>query len=160
MDGPTAGEIRLLQVRPVKKAASRAHRRAMTLLEVAVGLLLLATLLVGILRAFGQHSRQARHARIRLEAVAVADALLAEWFSRGGEVPGDDEGEVPGHPEYYWRLTPLEEICDEELDLGAVRVDLFFLGEKAGRSGEEDKKKLPFDSPIVSVELAVPLSRR
>ena len=160
MDRPVVVESRSLPTRPAKVVISVSHPRGMTLLEVAVGLLLLAALLVGILRAFGQHAHQSRHARIRLEAVAVADALLAEWFSRGGELPGDNEGETPGHPEFYWRLTPLEEIRDEDFDLGAVRFDLFFRGENAERKGKGNKKTVPFESPIVSVELAVPLSRR
>ena len=131
----------------------------MTLVEVAVGMLLLATLLVGILAAFRQHVHQVRHCRIRLEAAHTADALLTKWYSQGGTLPNEEEGEVPGNTNFAWRLIPLEETVDETLCIGTTRFELYYRDpETDGTTTKKDRDL--FKKPLVSIDLVVPSSGR
>ena len=131
----------------------------MTLVEVVVGLMLLATLLVAILAAFGRHVRQVRHGQIRLEAARAADALLAEWFAEGGNLPREDEGVMPDNARFLWRITPVEDNVDETFDMGTIRFEVFYRDQEAGGTRAEQDRQF-FSRPLVSIELAVPSSGR
>ena len=71
----------------------RPRRAGFTLIEVVVGLVLMATLLVGLVLATTVHKRSLKRASDKLAAVAEADALLvdltrqrAEWWPAAGPV--------------------------------------------------------------------------
>lgn len=137
-----------------RKTHLRTARLGMTLVEVVVGLLLLSTLLVGLLTAFGQHAKQIRRSRIRMEAICATDQLMAEWFSESGRLPYEDQGEVEGHEEFTWQITPKESLLDESLDIGTVRFELFYRN-PAGSGNAKDDEVLT-DGPLVSLDLIVP----
>jgi type II secretory pathway pseudopilin PulG len=66
----------------------------LTLLEVLAGLALLATLLAGVLTAYGNHVRQVRRTQLRLKAADAADRMLTDWFQRPGGFPEEGCGTV------------------------------------------------------------------
>lgn len=57
--------------------------RAITLIEVVVGLFLLGTLLTMILIASGKLERQRRVALSKIQAVEQLDQLVSEYFGKG-----------------------------------------------------------------------------
>lgn len=87
----------------------RPTRPGLTLIEIVAAITLAATLLVGVLSAYGGAVRQSRAAQRRLEALGVIDELMREWFRPGGTVPlpagqTTASGEIPEHPHWNWRL--------------------------------------------------------
>lgn len=58
-------------------------RRAITLIEVVVGLTLLGGLLAATLVASSHHLRQLRHAESKQQAVDVLDRFMAAWARSG-----------------------------------------------------------------------------
>lgn len=98
---------------------NRPRLRGLTLVEVVAGLALLASLLVGCLTAYGRQTHQVRQARLRLTAVQVADALLAQWFQNSDSIPVDAQGSFEGPRQLFWstRLIP-----DEDATLLASQV--------------------------------------
>ncbi len=84
-----------------------------TLVEVIAALVLAATVLAGALTAYGRAVRQQRVATERLEAVHLADELLAEWFSPDGAMPVPESSSMPATGEigdddrWSWRLSEL-----------------------------------------------------
>lgn len=85
---------------------NRSSRRGITLVEVVVGIALLATLLVMILLAFRAHATQIRQAQDRLEAIRLADTLLAVAWSGSGTLHAGQQAELPDHPGWLWRVVP------------------------------------------------------
>ena len=78
-------------------------RAAFTLLELVVGMALLATLLVSVLLATAKHKRLIQLAADRHEAVRLADDLLANWYSSADGVPLNARGLVHNRSGWYWR---------------------------------------------------------
>ena len=93
-------------------------RRGMTLVEVVAALMLSATALVGVLIAYGRAVRQQHVASLRLEAVQVADELLAEWFAQSGSLPTPElnrtsvTGVIKGDDRWIWRFSKLESTAE------------------------------------------------
>ena len=85
--------------------ACRQTREGFTLVEVVVGLTLLAILLVGIVRATSAHRRTIARAEDRIEATRVADRLLASLPDRGGRYAVPMQGRVPGRSSWSWSMT-------------------------------------------------------
>ena len=117
----------------------------MTLVEVVVGIALLAVLLVLILSSFRAHAAQVRAANLRMQAIRRADELLSTWTASGG-IPAVGESEqVPNSPEWTWRIVRAAQ-SPELTQLGAESVRLEIVA-------------TPFaveDLPLTSVELVVP----
>lgn len=107
-----------------KRSSRSWPAKGMTLLELVVSLALVGTLLVGSLMAFGRHVRQARHARLRLEAVRSADRLLTQWFTENGHVPVSGEGSVSGADELTWQTETVTTDGAEALAVSAVRLTI------------------------------------
>ncbi len=76
---------------------------AFTLLEVVVGLVLLATVLVSSLLALGRHQRQLRLASDRDSAISIADKLLARWMDSSARVPISTSASLAERPGWIWR---------------------------------------------------------
>ncbi len=76
-------------------------RRSFTLLEVVVGLALLATLGAGLLKLQTDAARQVRHARLRSKVTERVEQLLWQWSRDGTPVtlPATGEFEATLH----WR---------------------------------------------------------
>ena len=81
----------------------RGSDKAFTLIEVIVGLTLMATVLVGSLLAFSAHRKQLRVAEQKLKAVSIADDLLYRFSGQREGVPKAARGPVPGHPNWLWQ---------------------------------------------------------
>jgi type II secretory pathway pseudopilin PulG len=117
----------------------------MTLVEVVLGLVLLATLLVAVLLTRARFVRQTASAQRRAAAVVAADELLSEWWGDRKKFPVDAEGAVKDRPELAWR-TRL--VADETAQsLGGRVVALEMLDRGIGDEAPE---------PILRVELLLP----
>ena len=64
--------------------------RSFTLIEVLAGLMILGTLLVSMILAKQNLLDQQARARRKLDAVRLADALLAYWHVTSARLPGND----------------------------------------------------------------------
>lgn len=78
-------------------------RRGLTLVEVVVGIGLLATLLTGILVSAGKFSKQFRFARDKLDAVAILDEMTSN-FVVAGYPKSDTMSDIPGKPGWLWKF--------------------------------------------------------
>lgn len=76
-------------------------RRSFTLLEVIVGLALLATLGAGLLKLQADAVRQVRHARLRSKVTDRVEQLLWQWSRDGARVTLPATGEF--EPMLHWR---------------------------------------------------------
>ena len=129
-------------VKSSAKSSSRPLRgKAFTLLEVIVGLTLMATMLVGSLLAFAAHQRQARFADAKLQAVAVADELLDRFSGSPGGLPPAGRGAIPGKPGWFWQTTPARAIAPAQIPVRIIRFQIF-----------SQKPNGPL-TPLVTVEL-------
>jgi hypothetical protein len=97
----------------------------MTLIEVLASLVMLATLLAGLLTAYGAHQRQLRRAEQRLAAIQAADELLAGWYGPRERVPRNANGLLPGTPPWRWRTRAVQRSFVEVLPVEVVRLELF-----------------------------------
>ncbi len=69
-------------------------RQAFTLVEVVVGCVLLATLLVSTFLATSRYRNQTARAQRRQQAVYLADKLLASWWNSQKGIPLAENGTV------------------------------------------------------------------
>ncbi|MFK8113467.1 MAG: type II secretion system protein [Rubripirellula sp.] len=83
--------------------SSHKPRPAFTLIEVVVGVTLLASVLVSSILAFGAHHRQTRIAEAKLAAVAVADELMNTFISQPDGIPNAARGVIAGRPGWLWQ---------------------------------------------------------
>ena len=83
-------------------------RRALTLLEVVVGLVLMATVLALALRALGNVRRMSASSRSQWATVQIADRWLAEQRLSPDGMPSMGAGVVPHEPSYRWRVSPIK----------------------------------------------------
>ncbi|MDA7874776.1 type II secretion system GspH family protein [Rhodopirellula sp.] len=71
-----------------------------TLIEVVVGLTLMATVVVASLLAFSAHQKQIRQARSKIAAVQVADDLLNRMSANRTGIPSSATGTIIDHPRF------------------------------------------------------------
>jgi prepilin-type N-terminal cleavage/methylation domain-containing protein len=95
-----------------------------TLLEVLAALAILATLLVGVMRAKGKAIRQQALAERRLEAVAAADELLSRWWENGALPVLADSGEFPLNPKLRWRTGVISAARDPQNPFDVVCLEV------------------------------------
>lgn len=119
--------------------------RGMTLVEVVVGIALLAMLLVLILSSFRVHASQIRSAKQRMEAIRRADSLLTVWSASGGIPPVGEQEPIPERPGWSWRIVRGTG-SDELYQIGASAIRLEIV------DSQDQQEKLP----LASVELLVP----
>ncbi len=120
---------------------SRHH--GLTLIEVVASLAILGSLLVAILQARGRSIQQWSAANRRIEAVAVADALLSQWWQKPEALPHQGTGQIAGDSRLAWRTRLMEEKSLEEFGLEKVRLEIM----------DQDAKE-PND-PLVTVDLVL-----
>ena len=96
-------------------------RKAFTLVEVVVGCVLLATLLVSTLLAASRYRSQITRARQRQQAAYLADKLLATWWDSQKGIPLAESGviEDPDRPNSL-SLTWRTSVVSSRTLLGAV----------------------------------------
>ena len=104
-----------------------------TLVEVLAGLALLGTLLVSMVLARGQLLEQKIKAARMLEAIAVADRLLAQWWEDPAAIPVGESGEIKDAG-MVWRT---ERRRDEEAEKNGAQVVTLELKRTVAAPGEE-----------------------
>ena len=119
------GSLRVVANASFQENDSFAHRRrAFTLLEVIVGLTLMATMLVGSLLAFAAHQKQRRLADAKLLAVAVADDILNRMHTAANGIPQNDRGMIVGKPNWFWQTSVVGSISAAEVPMRVVRFQI------------------------------------
>ncbi len=104
--------------------AHRKSRSGFTLLEVVVGLLLLATVLVASIMALGRHRRLVRLASDRDWAVLQADRLLRVWLESSGGVPISASARLVDRPDWIWRTSIVSNRVVFGQPLSIVRLEI------------------------------------
>lgn len=116
-------------------------RKGLTLVEVVAGLMLMASLLVGILMACGRHIQQTKRAQKRLEAVALADGLLTSWAGNPEHFLATEESSSTKSG-LYWRLRAVEgQRIPDIFGVEVIRLEIM----------DAESKEEP--TPLVAVEL-------
>jgi type II secretory pathway pseudopilin PulG len=100
------------------------RRRATTLVEVLLGLALLAALLVSILTARSRAARQTVLARAREDATRSADRLLTHWWADPTSFPRSATGVMPDAPQFTWRTRVVENPSARSLGASVVRLEV------------------------------------
>jgi Tfp pilus assembly protein PilV len=99
-------------------------RRATTLVEVLLGLALLAALLVSILTVRSRAARQTVLARTRQDATRSADRLLTRWCADPATFPRGATGVMPDAPQFTWRTRVIDNQSARNLGASAVRLEV------------------------------------
>ena len=100
------------------------HKYAFTLLEVVVGLTLMASVLVGSLLSFSAHHQQRRIADAKIAAVTVADQLLDELSGTREGVPAVGRGMIAGRPNWFWRTNVIGTAAPAEIPMRVIRLEV------------------------------------
>ncbi|MGB7325358.1 MAG: prepilin-type N-terminal cleavage/methylation domain-containing protein [Rubripirellula sp.] len=106
-----------------KKKVRRVGRYSagFTLLEVLVGLAIMASVLVSSLLAFAAHQRARRLAEAKLAAVGVADELLFQLSGGRGGIPPTSRGVVPGRNDWWWQTELVGLTAPAGIPMSVVR---------------------------------------
>ena len=99
-------------------------RNALTLVEVVVGLVLMATVLVGSLLASSAHRRQFRNASNKLVAVGIADDLLHQFDSRREGAPRSAVGAIAGRRDWVWRTSVVGTTAPAGIAMPVIRLEI------------------------------------
>ena len=78
--------------------------RGLTLLEVVVGIVLLASLVAGVLMATAAHQRKILFARQKIQASYFADQLMTRWSQSQSGVPLTGSG-VEYDSDFIWQVN-------------------------------------------------------
>ncbi|MDA8744722.1 prepilin-type N-terminal cleavage/methylation domain-containing protein [Rubripirellula amarantea] len=81
------------------------RRQGFTLIEVVVGLVLMASVLVSSLLAYSSHQRQRAFANAKREAVIIADQILQQLSVRRAGMSAGDQGLIADKPNWFWRTS-------------------------------------------------------
>ena len=118
-----------------------------TLIEVIVGLALMGTLLAAIMLATARYKRQLTLAEAKLEAVQIAQSVLAQWWQDSFDaIPRNGSGEVTATTStkgLSWRTHELPLQGEEQTGFTVVRFELY------------DRKQTKSELPILAVDLAI-----
>lgn len=118
-----------------------------TLIEVIVGLALMGSLLAAVTLATARYKRQLTLAEAKLEAVHVAQSVLAQWWQESFDaIPRNGSGEVTSTDStdgLSWRTHELPLQGDEPMGFAVVRFELY------------DQKQAKPESPLLTVDLAI-----
>lgn len=104
--------------------ASTRSQSAFTLVEVVVGLSLMASVLVGSLISFTAHHRQLRAAESKLTAVSIADELLSRLSGSRQGVPRAGRGAIAGRPGWYWQTRIVGVAAPAGIPLQVIRLEV------------------------------------
>jgi type II secretory pathway pseudopilin PulG len=94
------------------------------LLEVVLGLTLMASVLVGSLLSFSAHQKQRRIADAKIVAVRIADELLNELSGSREGIPIASSGMIAGRPNWFWRTRPVGTAAPAQVLLRVVRLEI------------------------------------
>ena len=107
-----------------RPSTGKQRRLAFTLLEVVVGLTLMASVLVGSLLAFSAHQKQRRNADAKIVAVAIADELLNQFTSSREGIPAIGRGAISGQPNWFWRTGVVGASAPVGVPLRVIRLEV------------------------------------
>ena len=99
-------------------------RSAFTLLEVVVGLTLMASVLVSSLLAFSAHQKQRRLADAKIVAVRLADQLLTDLSVSRGGIPEVGGGIIAGSPNWFWRTSIVGTASPAGIPVKVIRFEV------------------------------------
>ena len=118
------------------------QKRAFTLLEVIVGLMLMGSLVASGLVALSSHQHSIVLAKQKQHANRVAETLLVNWYEVQGRVPIRDQGIIVANGEWLWRTQPVgaRSVCG--LQVNIIRFEIL------GRAGKNLDPQV-----FVSIEL-------
>lgn len=108
--------------------SNREIRNAFTLLEVVVGLALMASVLVASLLSFSAHRKQIRAADARIAAVTVADDLLQQFSVRPEGLPRFGRGPIPGYPNWIWQSVVVGNAAPVQVPMHVIRFSIMEVG--------------------------------
>ncbi len=94
----------------------------LTLVEALAGTLILGTLLVSIILGQSRLVSQSVRAKEKLQAVRIADALLAQWWQDVTSFPRDGTGEVDSQPDWTWQTRRIDNQQAQVLHADAVEL--------------------------------------
>ena len=97
---------------------------AFTILEVVIGLILMATVLVASLLSFSAHRRQLAVADKRIAAVSYADDLLAQLTAGEKRLPTSMRGRIPAQSNWYWQTSLVGTTAPMEVPLKVIRLQI------------------------------------
>ncbi len=100
------------------------QRGGFTLVEVVVGLTLLATIIVSSLLAFSKHQNQIRLARSKITAVQIADDLLNRMSASRTGIPPAASGPIPEHPTWSWRTSVTDETLRVPIPMQIIKLQI------------------------------------
>jgi hypothetical protein len=102
----------------------RHQRSAFTLVEVVVGLALMASVLVGSLISFSAHQRQLSSAESKLAAVSIADDLLSRLSGSREGVPRAGRGTIAGRAGWFWQTRIVGAAAPAGIPLQVIRLEV------------------------------------
>ncbi len=148
-----------MRTQPLKRSYGVRIVRGITLIEVVVSLVLLASLVSGMVVAYSAHHRQALHASQRQLAIAAADRLLAQWYATGEPtVPRSGFGEVDGQPGIVWQTQVIHQNLIETLPVEVVRLQLFSSSTFSKNATEAVGETRP-TKPLAQVDVILPIAK-
>lgn len=99
--------------------------RGFTLIEVVVGITLMATVLATSLLAFSAHQKQIRQARVKLTALQVADEMLNRMSSSREGIPVSGAGPIPEHPNWSWQTSVVGQTIQFKIPLQIIQLSIY-----------------------------------
>lgn len=81
------------------------RRPAFTLLELVLGSVLMASLLVGLLLALAEYRHTRQLAINRQKAAQLADQLLASWHDSASGIPLNARGRLATDDAWWWQTS-------------------------------------------------------
>ena len=118
------------------------RRNGLTLIEVVVGLVLLAAVMVAQVHVYRNHSRASADAGQILLATEVADGVLRQLHSRRGGFPRRSGGRPRSRPSWSWTTRPMRREVVAGVPVEIIRFEMTW---RPGR-------------PPIRVDLAMALS--
>ena len=100
------------------------HECAFTLIEVVVGLTLMASVLVGSLLSFSAHHQQRRIADAKLVAVAIADQLLNEMSATREGIPSVGRAWIAARPNLFCRTNVIGTAAPAQIPMQVIRLQV------------------------------------
>jgi prepilin-type N-terminal cleavage/methylation domain-containing protein len=105
---------------------SRKSRPGVTLIEIIVGLVILAVLISSMIVARGRFLRQWSDGQRKIQAAAAVDRMLAAWIGGEGEdsIPVPAQGALEDVEGCTWRTSLLNEPSATRLGAAVVRLEV------------------------------------
>ncbi len=98
--------------------------KGFTLIEVVVGLVIMASILVASLMAHHRHQRQLATANAKQTAVAITDELLQQWLVRRSGIPITGSGPILGKPTWFWQTRLVGVAAPAGIEVRIVRCQI------------------------------------